>query len=202
MGNICTVLLKRPAVRVARAAYLGLERSPVAPLLRTHWIRRLKSVVTCMPAGPVLELLSAAEAAGLSTWVAGGWGVDALAGRQTRRHYDLDLVVGDDPRDLGTAAAVLAGQGYRRTRAEHNPGLPMPWRHLWQHDDGWSVEVLPVPLAEPPFSEPGSFAEGVIDGHTVPCLSASLQLRMHSGYPARDIDTADTGLLHAYLDQP
>jgi lincosamide nucleotidyltransferase A/C/D/E len=195
------VLLKRPAVRVARAAYLGLERSPLAPLLRTHWIRRLKSLVTCMPTAPVLELLDAADAAGLSAWVAGGWGVDALAGRQTRRHYDLDLVVSDDPRDLDTAATVLAGRGYRRTQTEHNPDLPMPWRHLWQHDDGWSVEVLPVPLTEPPFSEPGSFAEGTIDGHKVHCLSASLQLSMHSGYPARDVDTADTNLLRAFLDR-
>ena len=29
--------------------------------------------------------------AGVRFWLAGGWGVDALAGRQTRSHRDLDV---------------------------------------------------------------------------------------------------------------
>jgi len=201
MGNNFTVLLKRPVIRAARVAYLGVERSPLAPLLGTPWLRRLKSLITYMPPGQVLALLDQAAAADLPTWVAGGWGVDALAGRQTRRHYDLDLVIGDDPLHIDTAGTVLAGQGYRPMQTEHNPGLPMPLRQLWQQDDGHSVELLPVPLGKPPFSEPESFAQGVIDGRTVPCLSASLQLRLHSGYPARDIDRTDSELLRGLLDQ-
>lgn len=38
----------------------------------------------------VLDLLSDAD---VETWVSGGWGVDALVGRQTRTHRDLDLLV-------------------------------------------------------------------------------------------------------------
>lgn len=188
-------------VRATRGAYLGIERSPLQPLLNTPWVRRLKSRVTHMPAPRVLALLDLVGAAGLRAWVAGGWGVDALAGRQTRRHYDLDLVIGNDPADIGAAGAVLASQGYRRTQTEHNPGLPMPRRQLWQQDDGHSVELLPVSLDEAPFGEPGSFAQGVIDGQPVPCLSASLQLRLHSGYPVRDIDVTDTDLLRTLLDR-
>jgi lincosamide nucleotidyltransferase A/C/D/E len=195
------VLLKRPVIRAARAAYLGVERSPLAPLLGASWLRRLKSRITHMPAGQVIALLDAAEAAGLPAWVAGGWGVDALVGRQTRRHYDLDLVISDDERQAGLAQAVLAGRGYRQTHTEHNAGLPLPWRHVWQHADGWSVELLTVPLDTTPFSQPGSFTEGIIGARTVPCLSVSLQLRLHSGYPARDIDLTDTELLRACLHQ-
>lgn len=38
-------------------------------------------------------MLTAMDTAGLRTWVAGGWGVDALLGRQTRVHRDLDLAL-------------------------------------------------------------------------------------------------------------
>jgi lincosamide nucleotidyltransferase A/C/D/E len=199
MGNNYTVLLKRPVVKATRIAYLGVERSPLAPVLGAPWLRRLKSLITYMPAGQVLALLDAAGPADLRAWVAGGWGVDALAGRQTRRHYDLDLVIGNETRDMSAARSLLAGQGYRHAHVEHNPGLPMPWRQVWQHADGWSVELLPVPLGTSPFSEPGAFTEGAIDGRKVPCLSASLQLKLHSGYPARDIDLTDTGLLRTLL---
>ena len=45
----------------------------------------------------VVEILSDLRAAGCRVWVAGGWGVDALVGRQTRPHRDLDLAVDDEP---------------------------------------------------------------------------------------------------------
>jgi lincosamide nucleotidyltransferase A/C/D/E len=61
-------------------------------------------------AAEILGVLGAAEPR-----LAGGWGVDALAGRQTREHRDLDVMVPahrdahreQDRHDL----AVLASQG-------------------------------------------------------------------------------------------
>jgi hypothetical protein len=44
--------------------------------------------------------------------VAGGWGVDALLGRETRPHHDLDLLVSVD--DLGELQDLLADQGFSR----------------------------------------------------------------------------------------
>ena len=49
--------------------------------------------------------------AGCAVWVAGGWGVDALVGRQTRLHRDLDLAL--DARNETVALRVLARRGYR-----------------------------------------------------------------------------------------
>jgi lincosamide nucleotidyltransferase A/C/D/E len=195
--------LHRQAVRVSRAAYLGIERSPLAPLLRIPVVERLKTRITYMPGSQVLALLDLVEAAGVQAWVAGGWGVDALAGRQTRRHYDLDLLIGDDPGDFAKVAAALRRAGFRLAESEQNPGLAMPWRHFWRHDSGYSVEVLPVALREPPWAGAANvppFARGSIDGRSVPCLSAALQLELHSGYPPRDIDVSDTGMLRAYLN--
>jgi lincosamide nucleotidyltransferase A/C/D/E len=190
--------LRRGVVRVARATYVGIERSPLAPVLRIPPVQRFKSQITYTPASRVLALLDLLEVAGVTAWVAGGWGVDALAGRQTRRHYDLDLLISNDPGDYRKVSDVLTAAGFRLTESEHNPDLPMPWRHFWQHDDGCSVEVLPVTLQDPPFCSQ-AFAYGIIDGQRVPCLSAALQVTLHSGYSLRDVDAADTALLRAYL---
>jgi lincosamide nucleotidyltransferase A/C/D/E len=192
--------LKRQTIRVARAAYLGIERSPLAPLLRTQAIQRLKARITFMPAGQVVWLLDLLAEGGAMVWVAGGWGVDALAGRQTRQHYDLDLVTGDEASQSALIGTVLARAGFRRGTSQHNPGLAMPWRYVWQHDEGYSVEVMPVVLHDPPFSGPG-FTTGVIGGRPVPCLSAALQLELHTGYPQRPVDAADTSVLRACLDR-
>ncbi len=186
--------LYRRTVRVARAAYLAVERSPLAWVLRIQAVQRVKARITYMPAGKVLALLDLVAAEGIQAYVAGGWGVDALAGQQTRQHYDLDLLINDEPGQVARVGDVLAREGFRKAGTEHNPGLPMPWRQLWQHDDGYSVEVLPAVLRKPPFGPP-SFTLGTIEGRPVPCLSVALQLALHTGYPPRPVDAADTDLL-------
>jgi lincosamide nucleotidyltransferase A/C/D/E len=193
---------RRYLIPAARAAYLGLERSPLAFLLRLPGVQWLKSRVTYIPEARVVTLMDAFAAAGVSSWVAGGWGVDALIGHQTRRHYDLDLVVSDAPDNIERMGQVLSRAGFRPGVREFNPGLAMPVRHLWQDDNGHSVEVMPVTFGKPPFSggEP-LFTAGVIGRHTVPCLSARLQVTLHQGYEARVVDLADMEALRTRVNQ-
>lgn len=127
---------RRYLIPAARAAYLGLERSPLAFLLRLPGVQWLKSRVTYIPESRVVALMDALAVAGVSSWVAGGWGVDALIGHQTRRHYDLDLVVSDTPDNIERVGRVLSLAGFRPGVREVNPGLAMPVRHLWQDDNG------------------------------------------------------------------
>jgi hypothetical protein len=61
-------------------------------------------------ADDVIQVLDALDAAGVRHWVGGGWGVAALAGRQTRAHRDLDLNV--DAEDLDRGLAALGQLGY------------------------------------------------------------------------------------------
>ncbi len=58
-----------------------------------------------MRADDVTEVLDRLDRAGVRHWVGGGWGVAALAGRQTREHRDLDLAI--DAEDLDTCLQVL-----------------------------------------------------------------------------------------------
>ena len=62
-----------------------------------------------MSAADVVEVISRLEAAGISFWLDGGWGVDALLGEQTRPHDDLDVVVCLDEVDAITEALTPMG---------------------------------------------------------------------------------------------
>ena len=46
-----------------------------------------------MRSDEVVGLYLDMEAHGVELWLMGGWGVDALLGRQTREHHDLDVLV-------------------------------------------------------------------------------------------------------------
>ncbi|MGH3188642.1 MAG: nucleotidyltransferase domain-containing protein [Streptosporangiaceae bacterium] len=154
----------------------------------------------------MLAILDELAAEGVQGWLAGGWGVDALLGRQTRPHNDIDLVISADEPAFKQIDQALGREGFWFVGTFHHPGIPIPWCHTWRHHAGAKVEVLPVPLTKPPFATdtPGGvgqpFAEGSIDGRPVPCISAELQLLLHEGYRQREADNHDVALLRAYLD--
>jgi len=141
------------------------------------------------------------EDAGIAYWVAGGWGVDALVGRQTRAHRDLDVAV--DAVRLEEALAVHAELGYRR----ETDWLPVRIE-LAADGERW-VDVHPVAFPDGPGGDgrqagPGGswfdypaedLVTGSIEGHPLPCLSAARQRVFHAGYPPRPVDEVDLALL-------
>ncbi|HVQ89894.1 MAG TPA: hypothetical protein VMU51_02555 [Mycobacteriales bacterium] len=148
----------------------------------------------------VVEVLAALADRGCPAWVAGGWGVDALVGRQTRAHRDLDLAIdaGGEP----AALAALTRLGYR---------VQTDWRpvrvELGRAGVGW-VDLHPVAfdgtghgrqhdLDGGWFDYPvGSLTTGQLNRQPIPCLSIDQQIRFHTGYPPRPIDRHDLALLH------
>ncbi len=147
----------------------------------------------------VLAILGAVEATGTRLWVAGGWGVDALVGRQTRAHRDLDLLV--DSQRLEECLALLAARCY----AVETDWLPVRVEVV-AAGRGW-VDVHPVRLAPDGsgvqaglngtrFDYPADcFAIGSLAGRGVPCLTAARQRLLHTGYETRPQDVHDLGLL-------
>src|SRR6266404_298090 len=89
---------------------------------------------TEISATDVVRLMVMFEVAQVLVWVDGGWGVDALLGRQTRPHADLDIVL--EQQNLGVVRKLLEEMGF--TPAERDD--TRPWNFVLQHDDGRSVD--------------------------------------------------------------
>jgi lincosamide nucleotidyltransferase A/C/D/E len=156
-----------------------------------------------MPADQVHAVLSALGAAGFArVWVGGGWGVDALVGRQTRPHRDLDLAVDVTAATLERVLETLAQEGYE---------IETDWRpsrvELAAAGSRW-VDVHPLTFdahgvghqanvdgLDPFRYPPEAFARGIIGGCAVDCLSVAQQLTFHRGYTPREQDLHDLALL-------
>jgi lincosamide nucleotidyltransferase A/C/D/E len=147
-----------------------------------------------------VELLDILAAAAIDAWVDGGWGVDALLGRQTRPHDDLDLVV-----RLGCAARIrdaLAARGFCLSEDQlpvrfvvAHPTLGRIDFHTVTFDDaGGGVQPQP---SGGTFRYPATgFVSGSIDGRRVACVSAEVQMLCHLGYEPRPHDVQDVMALH------
>lgn len=154
----------------------------------------------------VLGVLADLTEAGCSVWVAGGWGIDALVGRQTREHRDLDLAV--DATAQTVVVTVLERRGYR---------IQTDWRpvrvELVSDSRGW-VDLHPVifeasghgrqaALGGGYFDYPlDAFGTGVLGDMEVACLSREQQLRFHQGYDLRAVDRRDLELLAELVSPP
>jgi lincosamide nucleotidyltransferase A/C/D/E len=140
------------------------------------------------------RLLTEAE---LNVWVDGGWGVDALVGRQTREHGDLDLGIARP--DLDRAVEVLATVGYRILDARYievtlqlvdpdgrridlHPSTPVAGGTEQIDFDGNTFHIFPPEV-------------GYIGGQAVRCMPLVTQLRTHAGYELRPQDHHDLALL-------
>jgi hypothetical protein len=61
-----------------------------------------------MTSADVIDIYSTLGGLGIKIWIDGGWGVDALLGRQTRPHKDLDIAL-DDTSSITTLDVNICG---------------------------------------------------------------------------------------------
>lgn len=155
-----------------------------------------------MKGSDVILVLGVLEQAGIAVWIGGGWGVDALVGRQTRDHLDLDLMF---DRNLEVPLVeMLLERGYTET---------LNWRpsRFVMTDGVRALDLHPIIFL------PGGdamqrthddqrfdfaatdFTAGTIDNKTVPCINASLQWTLHQGYEPDRKDVHDLSLLEQLL---
>jgi lincosamide nucleotidyltransferase A/C/D/E len=161
--------------------------------------------VTDLDAGTLLRVLDALRAADVPVWLAGGWGIDALLGEQTRAHRDADLLHDStaEPRALN----ALAELGFRA-------GLDArPVRFVLTADTGLELDLHPLHFgadgsawqaaddAGGRFAYPADcFVTGTVDGRAVPCVSVAQQIYFHQGYSLSERDIADMAALRARFD--
>lgn len=160
-----------------------------------------------MPGLEAAALLRALAAHGVDACVGGGWGVDALVGKQTRKHSDLDLWV-----------EAHALEGLFRVLVEHGIDRIFPWPgdrpwnfvlhdgrtrrvdlHLYETLPGGEIHYGSV--LEPLLLPVGALShQGVIEGCSVRCEEPSQALSFHTGYVPRPSDRHDVAVLCERFD--
>jgi lincosamide nucleotidyltransferase A/C/D/E len=155
-----------------------------------------------LTAPDVCEVLDALDRASVEVWLDGGWGIDALLGRETRAHDDLDLVVARD--NVPAVRAALPAFAHDQAAS---PGLPARYVvrdgrrrqvdfHLVDFDERGGWQRLPDG-SRALYPRDDLRATGVVGGRAVRCISAELQVRHHSGYERTEKDERDVAALVA-----
>ncbi len=93
-----------------------------------------------MCAEDVLVFLDLAASIGVAIWLDGGWGVDALLGRQTRPHSDLDIAV--EQRHVQALEHLLEAHDYRRVERDRE----RPWNFVLANSTGRRIDFHVVVL--------------------------------------------------------
>ena len=123
-----------------------------------------------MTSADVVNLYFELDNLGIKIWVDGGWGVDALLGKQTRPHKDLDIAI--QWKDVPKLREVLAEQGYKQVKEDSQ------WNFVLADENGHEIDVhtfvyddkgnVVDGIMYPAESLTGS---GTIDGQSVKCIS-------------------------------
>lgn len=140
-----------------------------------------------MDSSSLLAVVGALEAEEISVWLDGGWGVDALLGRQTREHDDLDVVVELDKATL--VMKVLGRLGYVQVAGDP------PKSFVMVDSSGLQVDVHPVTFDRAgggiyemedgktwTYPAHGFTGRASVDERPVRCLSPEVQVLVNSGY--------------------
>jgi len=146
-----------------------------------------------MKAERVIDFLQLCKDNNIDVVIDGGWGVDALLGRQTREHNDLDIAI--QHKDVAKLRKLLADKGYgeipKDDTREFNFVLADAANntidvHSYTFDENgnniFGIQYLPEHFT----------GSGVINGHSVRCISAQWMILFHTGYETDENDFHDT----------
>ena len=147
-----------------------------------------------------LAVQDTVRSVGCRFWLEGGWGIDALAGRQTRPHRDVDLDV--DAAHEQQVLDALHERGYvietdwRPNRVELGaPGRGWVDLHPLVIDGNGNARQAALGGGWHEFPR-SFFTLGRIGGISVPCVSIEAQRLFHTGYELRDVDRHDLEVLN------
>jgi lincosamide nucleotidyltransferase A/C/D/E len=160
-----------------------------------------------MPAGDAATLMRALGEHGVDACVGGGWAVDALLGKKTREHSDLDLWL-----------EAPALEGLFRVFVQHGLDRIFPWPgdrpwnfvlhdgqarradlHVYETLRGGEIQYGSV---LDPFILPAEALShrGVVDGFSVRCEEPTWAVSFHTGYLPRPSDHHDVKSLCDQFD--
>ena len=149
-----------------------------------------------MKAEGVIDFLQLCKDNNIDVVIDGGWGVDALLGTQTREHSDLDIAI--PHKDVTKLRELLEEKGYvdipRDDVRDCNFVLGDTDKnqidiHSYTFDENGN-NIFGVPYLPEHFT-----GLGVINGHSVKCISAEWMIRFHTGYELDENDFLDMSAL-------
>jgi lincosamide nucleotidyltransferase A/C/D/E len=152
-----------------------------------------------LTADDVIEIAGRLRRASIEFWIEGGWGIDALLGRQTRLHDDLDL--GVRMNDMTQLEETLVE--FRRSDAEwpsavvfeDGAGRKVDTHPLTfdESGDGWQADAKGG--ARHKWPRDGLTGRGCIANLDVPCITAELRVQWHLYPEFDDVDWRDLQLV-------
>jgi hypothetical protein len=137
----------------------------------------------------IKAVVNTLEAAGISAWLFGGWGLDARIGRITREHGDVEFWVERIDAERSKAVLAAAGATALATQPPEEAceftwdGVDFSTAYFDRHPDGSFIQL------EGRWSDwrfpPGSFGDepGTLDGAPVLAMSVAGMLAMKEQYP-------------------
>lgn len=149
-----------------------------------------------MSGDAAVRLLRLFEQNDIDVVVDGGWGVDALLGKQTRPHGDLDIAL--EHKDVPKLRLLLEARGYKDVPRDDTRDC----NFVMGDDKGHEVDFhsytydahgnLVFGVAYPPDSLTGT---GSIQGYSVKCITVEWIIKFHSGYELDENDYRDVAAL-------
>ncbi len=132
--------------------------------------------------------------------------MDALVGRRTRHHGDLDLWIEVAADGEARGGEALRSLGYDVTVPRAPSGHRFPFRSVLRDSRGRTVDLIFVTCLDASPTEEDvpklgiddcSTGQLVVEGRSVkvPCLSPSFQLALHTGYNPQEDDRQDVAVL-------
>lgn len=149
-----------------------------------------------MSARDAVELVQLLCEHHIDVCVDGGWAVDALLGKQTRVHTDLDIAI--PHADVPLLRQLLQARGY--TDVPRNDTRDCNF--VMGDAQGRQVDVHTYtfdPAGNLTFGIPYPYdslhGSGMIESYRVKCITPAWLVRFHTGYPLDENDYHDVRLL-------
>jgi lincosamide nucleotidyltransferase A/C/D/E len=125
-------------------------------------------------------------------YVDGGWGIDALLGKQTRLHGDLDIAI--QHKDVHKLRELLKARGYNEVKRTDTKD----YNFVLSDSDGHEIDVHSYTfdsygkniygIAYPAASLTG---KGMIGGNPVNCIALEWVIKFHENYEPDEVDLKD-----------
>jgi lincosamide nucleotidyltransferase A/C/D/E len=145
-----------------------------------------------MTSNDVIGFVKLINENGIDVYIDGGWGVDALLGKQTRTHSDLDIAV--QHKDVPQIRALLEARNYKDIPRDDTRDC----NFVLGDDKGHLIDFHSYT-----FDSSGNITFGIeypydsikgtgsINGFPVKCISPEWMVKFHSGYKLDENDYHD-----------